>query len=134
MVESSSNSPVALLGLTGLVRRYCIHKMEECQSIQEIQQFSTKLSKLLGAKCQVDAKNEVKAISVLKALGNLGVMTSEVRSTVAECAKDANLPATVRLAAIEASRNNPCDKQVSLIYQSKTVIFDDANNYCCKFR
>lgn len=68
---------------------------------------------MLGNKCQVDAKSEVKVISVLKALGNLGVMTEEVRSAVSECAKDSSLPATVRLAAIEATRNSPCAKQVS---------------------
>ena len=112
MVESASSSPVALLGLTGLARRHCNQNWEECQTSPEVQQFSTKLSKMLGNKCKVDAKDEVKVISVLKALGNLGVMTPEVRATVSECVKDATLPATVRLAAIEATRNNPCDKQV----------------------
>lgn len=68
---------------------------------------------MLGNRCSADAKDEVKIISVLKALGNLGVMTAEARTKVADCAKDIKLPITVRLAAIQATRNNPCENQVT---------------------
>lgn len=112
MVETASNSPVALLGLTGLARRYCADKMEECQSVPEVLQLSSKIGKLLGKSCQADAKDEIRVIAALKALGNLGVMSAEVRNTVIECAKDTYLPATTRLAAMEATRNNPCQKPV----------------------
>lgn len=112
MIETASSSPVALLGLTGLARRYCSENVEQCQTSPEVLQFSTKLSKMLGNRCRADAKDEVKIISVLKALGNLGVMAAEVRTVVADCAKDTKLPTTIRLAAIDASRNSPCVKQV----------------------
>ena len=114
MVDKAANSPVALLGLTGLVRRHCVHHKEECQSSPDVQQLSKSLGKLLGNKCQVgDAKDEVKIISALKALGNLGVLVPEVRTTVSQCVKDSRLPMTVRLAAVDASRSNPCEKEVT---------------------
>ena len=71
---------------------------------------------MLGNRCRADAKDEVKIISVLKALGYLGVWAAEVRTTVVDCAKDTKLPATIRLAAVEASRNSPCEKQVYVIF------------------
>jgi len=113
LVESASNSPIALLSLTSMARRYCVQHPEECQTNADVLQLSTKVAKMLANKCQVsDAKDEVKVIAALKALGNLGVMTPEVRSTVAQCVKSANLPITIRLAAIEASRKSPCVKEV----------------------
>ncbi len=115
MVESESDSPVALLGITGMARRFCIRNPEECQSSTDVQQLSKNLGKLLGNKCQVQPstpKDEVKIISALKALGNIPVMAPEVRNTVSQCAKDSRLPAPIRLAAIEATRSNPCEKEV----------------------
>jgi len=113
LVESASNSPVTLLSLTSMARRYCVQHQEECQTNADVLQLSTKVAKMLANKCQVsDAKDEVKVIAALKALGNLGVMTPEVRSTVAQCVKSANLPITIRLAAVEASRKSPCVKEV----------------------
>lgn len=125
MVESASSSPVALLGLTGLARRYCVQNLQECEASADVLQFSTKLSKMLGNKCQVDANSEVKVISVLKALGNLGVMTPEVRATVSGCAKEVSLPVTVRLAAIEATRNSPCAKEVGFYSLDELFYFID---------
>lgn len=84
----------------------------ECESSAEVQQFATKLGKLLGKKCSNDAKEELKVITILKSLGNFGIMTPETRTVVAECAKESKLPVTIRLAAIEASRSNPCDSHV----------------------
>ena len=112
MVEGASQSPVALFGLTGMARRFCMSHPTECESSPEVQQFATKLGKLLGKKCSNDAKEELKVITVLKALGNFGIMTPEARTAVSECVKESKLPVTIRLAAIEASRSNPCDSQV----------------------
>ena len=50
-------------------------------------------------------------LSGLKALGNMGFMKTEVRNNINECIKDNSVPVAVRLAAIEASRNSPCNKQ-----------------------
>lgn len=44
----------------------------------------------------------------MKALGNMGVMTQEVQKTVIACAKNVKAPTSLRLAAIDASRRNPC--------------------------
>lgn len=112
LVEAASQSPVALFGLTGMARRYCMSHVQECESSAEVQQFATKLGKLLGKKCSADPKDELKVIAVLKALGNFGIMTPEIRTAVSECAKESKLPVTIRLAAIEASRSNPCDSQI----------------------
>lgn len=97
-----------------MARRYCVQHADECQTNADVLQLSTKVAKLLTNKCQVSvAKDEVKVISALKALGNLGVMTPEVRSTVAQCVKSVNVPMTIRLAAVEASRKSPCVKEVN---------------------
>ena len=99
-----------------MARRYCINNAQACESSPEVQQFATKLGKLLGKKCSADSKDELKVITILKALGNFGIMTPEARTAVAECAKESKLPVTIRLAAIEASRTNPCDSQVFEAY------------------
>ena len=54
LVDSVSESPVALLSISGMARRFCSEHPEQCQSSSEIQQLSNKLGKLLGSKCQND--------------------------------------------------------------------------------
>ena len=54
LVDSVSESPMALLSISGMARRFCSEHPEQCQSSSEIQQLSTKLGKLLGSKCQND--------------------------------------------------------------------------------
>ena len=43
----------------------------------------------------------------------MGVIANEAQAVINQCAKDINLPIAVRLAAIEATRNNACAQQAS---------------------
>lgn len=109
LVDSVSESPMALLSISGMARRFCTENREQCESNSEIQQLSTKFGKLLGNKCQND---DLRVISALKAIGNLGVMSQDVLQTINTCIKEDKLPVSTRVAAIEATRNSPCIKPI----------------------
>ena len=63
-------------------------------------------------------------LSGLKALGNLGFFSSKVQDSVSECIRSTVLPIPVRLAAIEAFRNNPCNMEMK---QTFMEILEDKN-------
>ena len=51
----------------------------------------------------------------------MGIVANEVQTTVNQCAKDVNLPISLRLAAIEVSRHNSCAQQVSSFMPPKEI-------------
>jgi len=48
MVEAAKKSPVALLGISGMVRRLCIKNIEECQKSKDVLLLSDHLAKLIN--------------------------------------------------------------------------------------
>jgi len=113
LVDLAADSPIALLSISGLARRFCQQESVQCEKNAKIIELSNKLGGLLGNKCKSD--DEVKVMSALKAIGNLGVVSADVLRNVNNCVKDDKLSVAIRLAAVEASRSYPCNKSVKEI-------------------
>ena len=48
LVEAASDSPIALLGISGMVRRVCIKNMEECQQSRDVLLLSERINSLIN--------------------------------------------------------------------------------------
>lgn len=109
MIESSKPTANVLLSATAMVRTYC-RVSGDCATNLHVLEMVRRLVRNLGNNCN---GNEEVILMSLKALGNLG--EGYAVGTLARCAAESSTPTSIRVAAMEASRNLPCSNDVSVI-------------------
>ncbi|XP_068231190.1 vitellogenin-like isoform X2 [Palaemon carinicauda] len=109
---SNPSLSLAVLGAAAMVNVYC-HNIPYCYRDPAVQQLSETLSQKIQEKCSSSADKHIieEAISSLKALGNIGVITPEVADTVFKCLESGNVENQVRINAAYAFRNVKCEHQ-----------------------
>ncbi|XP_067140168.1 apolipophorins-like [Centruroides vittatus] len=101
----------AILGITAMCNNYCSWNTD-CERSRALQQVIESLSRYLNYQCKVSGRREVnQVITALKGFGNLGRVGSASRH-ILECAAQPSNEITIRLAAIEAFRRTPCERDV----------------------
>nr|UFQ72463.1 vitellogenin 1 [Procambarus clarkii] len=112
LFESAHPLPMATLAGASLVNTYCRHN-HNCDEIEPVKSLAEALGHKLQRQCSPsdDEETEKAALTTLKALGNMGIMTQEVARSVLRCMETEGVKNNIRVAAAQAFRQTKCHHQ-----------------------
>ncbi|XP_071528861.1 LOW QUALITY PROTEIN: uncharacterized protein [Panulirus ornatus] len=114
LFESPRNLPTATLSAASMVNTYCRHN-PSCYDEPTVQGLAVALSNRLPNGCSLssDPERQMSALTVLKALGNMGVMTEEASKSVFDCLENEDAKTNIRVAAAQAFRQAKCNSAIT---------------------
>nr|UFQ72465.1 vitellogenin 3 [Procambarus clarkii] len=112
LFESTQLLPLPTLAGASMVNTYCRHN-HNCDEIGPVKSLAEALGHKLQSQCSPsdDEETEKAALTTLKALGNMGVMTQEVARSVLRCMETEGVKTNIRVAAAQAFRQTKCHRQ-----------------------
>ncbi|KAK9498024.1 hypothetical protein O3M35_003910 [Rhynocoris fuscipes] len=102
-----------MLSISTMINSYCKNH-EDCQENHSVQTIIEKFESLFNESCKNGLDDDM-AYTALKCIGNAGVLTETLLSSVNYCIKNENLPNEIRLAAIQSLRRLPCGSNDNLL-------------------
>lgn len=113
LFENYQRFPRATVAAASMVNTYCRHN-PRCQEEEPVKQLAEALSNKVQQQCSPSGDEHAReeGLVLLKALGNMGVMNSEVASPIIQCIKAEGADNSIRVAATQSFRNVKCHKQV----------------------
>ncbi|XP_069164339.1 vitellogenin-like [Procambarus clarkii] len=112
LFESTHPLPLPTLAGASMVNTYCRHN-HNCDELAPVKSLAEALGHKLQSQCSPsdDEQTEEAALTTLKALGNMGVMTQEVARSVFRCMETEGVKTNIRVAAAQAFRQTKCHHQ-----------------------
>ncbi|BES90627.1 Domain of Unknown Function (DUF1081) [Nesidiocoris tenuis] len=104
-------SQQAMLSITSIYHGYCAGH-ENCENQAPIRAAVEKMEIMFNASCSSAAATTMSnqgSIVALKSIGNAGVLTPSLESSLLKCVSNENLSTEIRLEAISAHRRLPCE-------------------------
>ncbi|XP_073994094.1 apolipoprotein lipid transfer particle isoform X2 [Rhodnius prolixus] len=111
-----------MLTVTTLIHAYC-QKYTNCQENVSILKVMEVQEKLLNTTAPTGIDNDI-TYSVLKSIGNAGVLTPTLLSTLNNYIENENLPTEIRLIALQSLRRLPCgsnDNLATSLFKNQSV-------------
>ncbi|XP_066964619.1 vitellogenin-like [Macrobrachium rosenbergii] len=114
LFEQTKRFPMASLAAASMVNTYCKHH-PHCQQEAPVRQAAETLSHKIQEHCSSHGSLETQKIclALLKSLGNMGVMTSEVARTVINIIEKKEVKLVIRETAAQAFRNAKCERELT---------------------
>nr|UFQ72466.1 vitellogenin 4 [Procambarus clarkii] len=112
LFESDHPLPMPTLAAASMVKTYCRHN-DKCFELAPVRSLTEALGHKLQSQCSPsdDEETEKAALTTLKALGNMGIMTQEVARSVLRCMETEGVKTNIRVAAAQAFRQTKCHRQ-----------------------
>ncbi|XP_045611543.2 vitellogenin [Procambarus clarkii] len=112
LFESDHPLPMPTLAAASMVKTYCRHN-DKCFELAPVRSLTEALGHKLQSQCSPsdDEETEKAALTTLKALGNMGIMTQEVARSVFRCMETEGVKNNIRVAAAQAFRQTKCHRQ-----------------------
>ncbi|XP_069949063.1 vitellogenin-like isoform X2 [Cherax quadricarinatus] len=114
LFETTRPLTMPILAAATMVNTYCRHN-RNCHEQVPVRSLVEALGNKLQSECSAsDDDLTVKAaLTTLKALGNMGVMTQEVATSVLGCMETEEVEKSIRVAAAQAFRQAKCNRTTS---------------------
>ncbi|XP_064080217.1 vitellogenin-like isoform X2 [Macrobrachium nipponense] len=114
LFEQTKRFPMASLAAASMVNTYCRHH-PHCQEEVPVRQAAETLSHKIQEQCSSRGtlETEKACLALLKSLGNMGVMTSEVARTVINIIENKEVKLVIRETAAQAFRNAKCERELT---------------------
>nr|AAT01139.1 vitellogenin [Metapenaeus ensis] len=109
LFESARPKPTVMLAAASMINRYC-HVTPHCHEKAPVKRIVHILAEKVERQCSSSAGEEAKeeVIAVLKALGNMGVVTPVVARAAVSCIEDKEVESHIRVAAAHVFRQANC--------------------------
>nr|XP_053642614.1 vitellogenin-like [Cherax quadricarinatus] len=109
LFESTRPLAMPTLAAASMVNTYCRHN-HNCHEQAPVRSLVEALGNKLRRQCSAsnDEHTVKAALTTLKALGNMGVMTQEVTTSVLRCMETEGVEKRIRVAAAQAFRQTKC--------------------------
>nr|ACU51164.1 vitellogenin [Pandalus japonicus] len=109
LFENSQRFPRTTVAAASMVNTYC-RQNPRCQEETPVRQLAQTLSNKVGQLCTPSEAEETRkeALVLLKALGNMGVMNSEIARPIIMCIEKEEAENSIRVAATQTFRNVHC--------------------------
>ncbi|KAK7073334.1 hypothetical protein SK128_006666 [Halocaridina rubra] len=127
LFEVSRPLGLAKLAAASMVHTYC-RQNPHCNTMAQVRELASALSQQVEQHC-IPTGSEITehmAVASLKALGNMGVMHSEVANTIIKCIETDGIHNSVQVAAAQAFRNAECEKYTTK--QLINIMTDESKN------
>ncbi|XP_053642616.2 vitellogenin-like [Cherax quadricarinatus] len=114
LFESTRPLAMPTLAAASMVNTYCRHN-HNCHEQAPVRSLVEALGNKLRRQCSAsnDEHTVKAALTTLKALGNMGVMTQEVTTSVLRCMETEGVEKRIRVAAAQAFRQTKCHRSVT---------------------
>nr|AAG17936.1 vitellogenin [Cherax quadricarinatus] len=111
LFESTRPMPYPTLAASSMVNNYCNHN-RNCHEEEPVKSLAETLGNKLQRQCSAseDEQTVQAALTTLKALGNMGVMTPAVATSVLRCMGTEGADNRIRVAAAQAFRKAKCHR------------------------
>nr|WEU75127.1 vitellogenin 1a [Macrobrachium rosenbergii] len=113
LFENFQRFPRTTLAGATMVHTYC-RQNPKCQEKAPVRQLAETLSSKVGQMCTASPDEETRehALALLKSLGNMGVMNSEIARPILQCIENPEADKGIRKAATQAFRNVHCHQEI----------------------
>ncbi|XP_068203508.1 vitellogenin-like [Palaemon carinicauda] len=126
LFEQYQRFPRTTLAGASMVHTYC-RQNPKCQEKAPVRQLAETLSTKVGQVCTPSPNEQTRkqALVLLKSLGNMGVMNSEMARPIMQCIENSEADQGIRIAATQAFRNVRCTPEIHpAIKQLINVVLD----------
>ncbi|XP_064080211.1 vitellogenin-like [Macrobrachium nipponense] len=112
LFENYQHFPRTTVAAASMVNTYC-RLNPRCHDKAQVKDLVHTLSSKVHMLCSHPAKEEGReeALVLLKALGNMGVMTTEAAHPLIQCIEEEEADRSIRMEATQAFRNVQCDQE-----------------------
>nr|AHD26978.1 vitellogenin 2 [Pandalus japonicus] len=127
LFENCQRFPRTAVAAASMVNTYC-RQNPRCQEETPVRELAQTLSNKVGQQCSPPGNEETRkeALVLLKALGNMGVMNSEIARPLVQCIEKEEADKSIRVAATQAFRNVQCHPQFKQITKQLVNIAVDS--------